>query len=603
MRRLAPHRLLLTILVLDLLLQFFGLWRSIDPNPALLAPAGDALEYWEWGGRIAEGELISDKPFMSAPLYPYFVGVVRSLGGGMLILFVVQLVLRSLTAWMLARISSRLFGHAGFGLATAILFLWLEEPAYYSMRILNSSLQLFTVALLLEMVVRHREASLDPDGETSTRLLWAIGASLGLATLANPALLIAIPFFAWWLGLRPPQLRGTGIAIATCLVVIAPATWHNYLASSKWPAGGEFIPISAQAGVTFAHGNSAGAMGTYKPIEGVSQNRSKQNDDAYRLAKSAGHYGDKEGWNYTSSFFRKQGSDYLLNNVGAALVLELRKLRWFFCGRNYGDLYNITLEDEDPDWPRQVPLPGGLLQLGWILPGAFVGLWFLIRRDKRQAIPIATLLVAVLFVVMVFWYSPRYRLPAAPLAALLAPYGVFALAAAIGRHKSWQLMAVFAVLPGLLLEGWSSVSGFDSKDDSRPQYEYSAGLNFLHQEEFEAALPRLETALGLGFENAEIHHGIAQAQVKIATAFDLRQEYPKADALYTKAIVHYQQALEINSTRLDTWFSLVSVLDYMKRSDEALEAVERALDEAAKQEPSAIVDRLQQMRAKLRNGR
>jgi len=599
MHRLAASRLLLALLVLDLLLQFFGLWRAVDTNPALLAPAGDSLEYWDWAGTIADGVLIGDTPFMSAPLYPYLVGVLRALGGGMLGLFVLQLLLRSLTAWLLARTAKTLFGHWGFGIATCVLFLWLEEPAYYAVRIVNSSLQLFTLALLLEMVTRQRLRLLD-GGESSHRsLLVGVGATLGLATLANPSLLITLPFFAWWLGLGRTTIRGTAIAFTACLLVIAPATWHNYLATAKWPAGGEFIAISAQAGVTFAHGNSAGAGGIYKPVDGVSQNRGKQNDDAYQVALAASGEDREEGWNYTSSYFRKKGTAYLLGNWDAAVVLELQKLRWFFCGRNYGDLYNIALENKDPDWPRQVPLPGGLLQLGWLLPGAFVGLWFLIRRDRRQAIPYAALLLAAWFVVMVFWYSPRYRLPAAPLAALLAPYGAFALAAAFGRGRSVLALALLGLAPAIFLESWTRLSGFDSAEISRPQYELHTGLNYIQQGKFLAAIPRLENALELKLENAEIHHALAEAQVKIATAYDLQKEFSQANALYEAAIEHYQRAVVLNPSHLDTWFSLINVLDYMQRPQEALAASELALREAESQYRAAMTLRLQQQRARL----
>ena len=227
-------------------------------------------------------------------------------------------------------------------------------------------------------------------------------------------------------------------------------------------------------------------------------------------------------------------------------------------------------------------------------------MWFLIRRDKRQAIPVAALLLVVLFVVLVFWYSPRYRLPAAPLAALLAPFGVVALAQALGKAQGKWLLALIALLPPLLLEGWNLVTDFDSLEDSRPQYELNAGLNYLHKEQYAKAIPRLENALSLGLENADIHTGIGEAQSKIGGAHDGKGQTAEANAMYALAIGHYQRAVEINPAKLDTWFSLVSILEYVGRREEAFEAVGQALEHASEQDNPQMTEKLKNQRDALR---
>lgn len=584
MRRLDLTRTLWIVLLLDLLLQGFGMWRSLDTYPAVLNPSGDALEYWEWAGRIAEGEFVGETPFLSAPLYPYFVGLVRALGGGMVTVYVLQLLMRTLTAWILARCATRLFGHLGYGLATAAVFLWLQEPAYYAVRLLNSSLQLLVLSGLLHACIAWRDA-------LSLKRQIGLGALLGLSLLSNPSLLIGLPFFAWWLGVRPPALRTTATVMAVTLLTLAPATLHNLAATSGSAGGTEFILLSAQSGVTYSHGNAEGALGTYKPLEGVSLDRKDQNSDAYRLATEAT---GKEGWGNTSDYFLKKGLDWQTSNPGDAIALAFTKLRWFFCGRNYGDLFNINLENRDPDWARQVPLPGGLLELGWIMPAAFYGLFLLIRRDRRHAIPIATLLLAVLFVVVVFWYSPRYRLPAAPIAALLAPWAIFLLAKRIKALPQVAAVAVCAIVPIAALEGWTLSTGFDPLENVRGQYEAHIGLQFIALEEFAKAEPRLVRALAAGHENAEIHHGIAECQVKSGAAADQRGDRAGADALYLKAIGHYERAVELNPSRVDTRFSLGSVLDYIGKKQEARQAWSAALAEATEQGDTEMVIRLQQ---------
>ncbi len=585
MRGFNLTRLLGFFLLFDLLLQAFGLWRGWGLNPGLVSLSGDALEYWNWAGQIADGHLVGSTPFLSAPLYPYFLGLIRAFHGDLITVYVLQLLMRTATAWVLARVGQRLFGHAAYGLASALLFLWLQEPAYYAVRLLNSSLQLWVLSLLLLSCVRCQQ-------NRSPRRLLLLGFLLGLSILSNPAFLLTIPCFILWLGWKPHQIQQTALTLGITLLTLAPATLHNYLATRKAPGGAEFILVSAQAGVTFAHGNAPGAVGTYRPMEGVSLNRLQQNDDAYRLAKEAT---GEEGWGVTSSFFFHRGLSYLLGNPAAALRLEWAKFRWFFCGRNYGDLYNINLENTDQDWPRQIPLPGGLLELGWILPAAFVGLVCFVRRQRRQALPYAALMLTTFLVVLVFWYSPRYRLPIAPLAVLFAPWGILQLAKRWPSKPAWVSVLALALLPPLGLETWTRLSHFDPLEDVRGQYEMHIGLHFVEQEQFSKALPRLQRALAEGTETAEVHHGIAECLVREGSYLGSMGQTQKANQLFRQAAEHYRQALQINPTRLDTGFSLGSVLAFLGQTSEAKAILQQSLAQAQQQQNQEMVNRLHQL--------
>jgi tetratricopeptide (TPR) repeat protein len=603
-----PSRALLVLLVLDLLLQAWGLARGWDANPNLRAPLGDARTYWDWSEDIAGGDLVADTPFLSAPLYPYFLGLVRVLGGGMLTVYVLQLLLRTATAWLLARSAGRLFGGAWHGFATAALFLLLSEPAFYASRLLNVSLQLFTVAAVLDVCVGLRRGVIGAPGAEEMRPLGgliACGLWLGIAVLSNPALLIVLPVFAWWLGLRPPRLREATIVAGLAFLCVLPATLHNRLATANATAGPEWILLSAQAGVTFSHGNAAGANGTYHPLAGISANRDRQNEDAYAYVKEQS---GEEGWAHTSEWFLGRGLDWMMANPGDALALELAKLRWFLVGRNYGDLYNITLENADPAWPRPVPLPGGILQLGWLLPMAFVGMVTLWRRDRREALPVVVMLLAVLFVVLVFWYSPRYRLPVAPPAALLAPFGVVVTARWLGRRfgraaggaPAPLLLAAAALVPPVALESWTVLSGFDGTAELQGRYENHAGHNALEVGQPEEALRRFRAALEAGHEDAALHISMAKALVELGSAFDRGGQAAEAAPRYDEAIAEYRLAVELNPARLDARFSLASVLDYVDRREEARTVQREGLAEAERQADAAMVARFRQLGERLR---
>src|SRR5687767_11859969 len=60
-------------------------WRllylaRLSESPLAWTMFDDARIYWAWSERIAAGKLISDSPFFLAPLYPYILGALRSLG-------------------------------------------------------------------------------------------------------------------------------------------------------------------------------------------------------------------------------------------------------------------------------------------------------------------------------------------------------------------------------------------------------------------------------------------------------------------------------------------------------------------------------------------
>ena len=67
-------------------------------NPLAELPWMDSLEYWNIAGHCASGAWAQPTPFLSAPLYPYFLGILRLVGVGLIGIPVVQLLMHLLTA-------------------------------------------------------------------------------------------------------------------------------------------------------------------------------------------------------------------------------------------------------------------------------------------------------------------------------------------------------------------------------------------------------------------------------------------------------------------------------------------------------------------------
>ena len=544
---------LLAIVLATALLQILLLTENWRDNPLARVMLGDAQTYWSWAAEIAGGQMIGDAPFHSAPLYAYLLGLLRALGCGLLGVYIFQAVLHLLTVALIAEVGRIVFRETT-GLLAGALFALLLDPAYYTGRVLSVSLQLFVMALLL-----YQAAGLF--GRRTVRNQIVLGLLSGLAILANPSLLLAVPVLAAWVAFSGERrdLRAGLITLTTALLTVAPATLHNLTAS------GEAVLVSAQAGVTFRHGNAPGANGTYRPIPGVSKNRTQQNQDAYRIAERAT---GQAGWASTSSYFMGLGLDYLRANPGQALVLESRKLWWLLTGRVYGDLYAPVLESGEPFGRRLHLLP---LSLALILPLSLLGLWLGLSRDFRRSLPTALMFLMPCVVVLVFWYSPRYRIPLTPAAALLAAQ---ALTTAWSSRRSLSIRQAESGHPVLLLvtlfllvfgagSGWlNRATRFDHPDLLRGNYLHLIGDAFRIDGRLEPAVLYLERALRSGSDTAESNNSLAQAQMKQAEELH-GDDDPTNDSrgveLYQLAAGHLEAALSKNPELLQARRNLATL--------------------------------------------
>ncbi len=518
----------------------------LEHNPLALQPGVDARFYWDWAGRIAAGKLSDGQPFFSAPLYPYLLGLLRALGGELPTVYTVQIVMDLLTAGLLAWIGFRRCG-AGVGLLAAALFLLTLEPASYSLRVLAGSLQLL-------LVTAAWAAMLLADENPSRVRVCAAGATLGLLALAFAPAMVALPVYALWLWWSQGWGRaGLARALAGGLagaLVIMPATIHNYRAT------GEFIPISAQAGVTFLHGNSPGATGVYTRAADVSILRQSQNVDAWRVYHEK--TGQQPSWGKVNRYFFARGLEYWRDNPGRAAVLLARKAYWFLTGRNYGDICRPTMEIAEGFSSRLRYCP---LYTAWLLPPALVALGLWLRRG-REWLPELLLFGVPLAVVVVFWYSPRYRLPATPVVALGAAW---TLAALLQWRRRRALAA--AGLVSLAVAGGLDVLnrriGFDDIAQGRPMFYNAIGAACCNAGRLQEAADYYRRALNLQPDYPEARANLGDVLARLGRSAD--------------ALMLLRQAVAARPDDAQARDALGRALAAAGRVDEALECFRTAV--------------------------
>jgi tetratricopeptide (TPR) repeat protein len=567
MSRRVFYGLLAGILVLGLAARLLLLAEFLQDNPLARVPLSDAAEYWRWAGRIASGELVGNTPFLSAPLYPYVLALIRAVGGGLTAVYFAQLVVHLATAICIGWLGRVRFG-ATVGLVGAGLFLLLAEPAFVVTRLLHSTLQLALVGLLWVLLVRvQRRPSL---------IAYAgAGAALGLNCLANPPMLLLLPLGAVWTVLQPGRgarrLARAGVLVATAALLVATATIHNWLACR------EFIPITAHAGITFRQGNTPASTGIYTPLAGISAGRHDMHEDAARLYER--QTGQPPRWRDVDRYFRNQGFAYWRSNPLEALRLAATKLYLFLTGRNYGDIYLLAAEIEYglATWLARV----APARTAWLIGPALVGLVVMLRRPLRYG-PELMLFAIPLFVVMVFWYSPRYRAPAIPVVAVAAAW-TFVRAVQWRSHWGWSIAAVAALGASI---GLGFVNQATSFDPLRPRVE-RVGLQVAHA--------RVESGdLGAGI--AELREGLRPGRPALELRTMLASYLGRAGRV-EEAYEEYLGAAEFHPDHVEVLRGLAQTLLTQRRVAEAEQVLRRA---AALHPEEAFVPRLTQRARRMR---
>ncbi len=453
-------------------------------NPFAETPVNDAEVYWSWAGEIAGGQLVlADQPFFSAPFYPYLLALLRILGCNLGWVVILQSFLDLCTAYLLARAVRGRFG-GRVSLIAAAIFLVLLEPASAALRILPSPWHLFLVTLCYASILAfgHR-----PSRKRAT----ALGSAVGLLCLTYAPALVLIPILGIWSWRRHASHhsgRGASwVLVGVAVVWIIPATVHN------WLAVGEFIPLQSGSGMTLLQGNQERSRGGYTAVEGISKHRDQMHRDALRLYRE--QVGEEGTWNVVDRYWRSRALAFWSSSPRAALELAARKLYWLVSSKNYGEIHaplsEIRLGIQRSLLVTPVALP-------WIMGLSLLGIG---RWSRRPAFHFPELLLAALpvVVIVVFFYSPRYRIPAVPMLAVAAACAVdWAVFRSSQARVRIALAAALAL--GIGLGPINDALGFDRPMDAFQAQNLAYVLS--QQGEIELAVEWQRRGIELGSDGA-----------------------------------------------------------------------------------------------------
>ncbi|HEU5179893.1 MAG TPA: glycosyltransferase family 39 protein [Candidatus Polarisedimenticolia bacterium] len=525
----AMVRLVLGAILLAALLLRLGLLAQYRTGSVFYSQLMlDAQVYDDWAQKIAAGRWLGGEVFYHAPLYPYLLAVAYSLfGHHYLPIYLLQIALGLGQVYLVYRIG-REAASEWVGLTAAGLLTFYAALPFFELKIMAVALAMFlcTAALALLMDAWKKGGI----------IRWVLsGALIGAAALAAPAALLLAPVYAVALLARGTRWVEAGALAAGTLLAIAPATIHNLA------AGGGFIPISSQGGITFYQGNSLKSRGLYRTVEGFTGSPlSQQQEERSAAEKATGHpLKDSE----VSAYWFGKGLDAIAAQPGAAIgLLQMKLWRWF-SSIEYSTEYSQAVERRDLTLLWVLLLPWGVLAVGGVA-GMLLG-----RSVYPGLAPVSLYLAGTILPPLIFYVSSRYRLAAAPALAILCAVTLERLVASVRARGLIHALPIALVL--IILTGVTLVPLGRDHLFQEANVRYNAGNLFYDRGDYDTAITLYSQALEVNdFEYYRINLGNAlRGKGRLDEAIQQYQLVAQKKPRFAKAYVQWAKVLVMQGKR------------------------------------------------------
>lgn len=541
----------------------------------------DARSYWEWSDRLAKGDWLGDQVFYQAPLYPYFLGVLKSLFGADLgDVKLVQAVLGA-GACVMMFLAARLWMSAAgldavrarrVGLRAGLVLALYPPAIFLDSLIQKANLGVVWMTLLLWLLARVWV-------RPSAWRALGLGMVMGLLMLTREETLLLAPVVglvtaaAGWRWCRaaakgdaaPRQpWRLVGMSLVMLVVgmagVLGPVAWRNHR------VGGEWVLTTSQAGPNFYIGNNPAATGIYAPLRPGRSNTPFERRDAFELATEA--MGRPLTPTEVSRYWMGQATDFIFNQPVKWLKLMGRKCVLLINRYETPDSEDQYSFEEHSWLLRGLGVIG---HLGVLAPFAAAG-FVLSLRYWRGLWPVYAVLATVSGAVVLFYVFARYRFPIVPTMLPLVGLAMVEVVERV-RRREWRSLgmpaaaAVALAIPAnwTLFDKQAKLSGTIS----------NAGAAVAQAGDDAGAIKLYERALALRPESPDTLTNLALSQARLGRLAEAEQTMRRA------------MAMRPDDPRIN--FRLGTLLVELNRAPESLPFLKKAV-ELAPQDVDARVN-------------
>jgi Flp pilus assembly protein TadD len=518
--------------------------RSVPIFDALLM---DGQSYSAWADRIVAGDWLGDRIFYQAPLYPYFLAVVKlAAGNDLWRIRLVQIAIGSAACGVLF-LAGRAFFSRTAGIVAGVLLAIYPPAIFFDGLIQKANLGLLWTVLLLWSLARARTIPGAPR-------FALVGVFLGLLMLTREETLLLVlaigpwAFFATTEGTRPVLGFLAGLAL-----VLIPVAARNKA------VGGEFVLTTSQAGSNFYIGNGPHSDGTYVPLVPGRQNTEFERKDAFDLAER--DLGRKLTPSEVSSFWFGKSREWISSNPLAWAELMGKKIALFVNAYEMPDYEDLYF------YERSCGLLRGLDSIwhyGVLLPLAAAGIVLTFAR-RRELLILYLVLGTLAFGVVLFYVFARYRYPVVPVLMLFAGAAITTGAGLVrARRGSETLLAAIVLAVAATAANWH----LRGKDDQLAAALNNSASVLTEKHDDAKAVELFRQSLEIQPDAPEVLGNLGLALMRLRRV--------------DEAIAAFRRAAELRPKDSKAWMRLASALDQSGSVDEATPCIVRALELDAK---------------------
>ncbi len=536
----ASYKWLYVLFALSFLLKLIYIVQSADALN-IVVPIMDSKYYDNEAQDILKGNLIRDDAFFMGPLYSYVLALIYGIfGRDFMIVRIIHALAGAFTVVLTYLLGKEVF-RPSVAFSGVVLLMLYGAITFFEGQMLMMWIGTLTNAAAILILYRTQN-------RPGYWKYAAAGCLIGLSALARANILIFLPVVALWVLFvsgEKRRIRSAFLVVLGTVVVVLPATLHNYV------AGKDFVLITSNGGVNFFIGNGEEATGIFYPPRGITF----ETDTAVRSHVER-LFGRDMKASEISRYWFGRSFEFIKNNPLGELRLLLRKTALFFNG------YEVPqIESFDLNRRKFATLRLLFVNFWAILSLGLLGMVYAIRSWRRYFLLYGYVL-SFAFSIILFFVTARYRIQIAPVLCLFAGYALIVVLPRAVRRLGRNvvpavvfLVIVFITRPGLFALPEEDIVWREHIHEARRLSKVGNSA---------AALEEIDEAV-------RIHPDVADSYVHRAIIF-------KETGDYFKAIEDYARALDIAPDMSGVRYDFAQTLRRVKMYGPAIEEYLRAIE-------------------------